>query len=145
MDKLLHFGISAGLTFILLTLLFSTAPQLRVETWRLSSAQAVRRRRVAFGAALGMALIVLLGIWKEWGDSLGLGNLETMDFIADVAGVAAGYFLAIGRLRDMTPTPKYRVQLRQQTGGRQSQGSTASTKGPQLRSKIRKGEVKKQE
>jgi len=141
MDKFLHFTISAILTYVLLALFFSVAPQLHVETWQLSSAQTERRRRIVLGTVLSVALIVVLGVWKEWGDSLGLGNLETMDFVADVAGVAAAYIVSISRLRRGMERPEYRVRLHQRFGPGQSPAPDSTHKGPRLRSKIRKGNL----
>ena len=91
------------------------------------------------GVILAIATVVVLGVWKEWGDSFGLGHLEAADFLADVLGVAAGFVMATLRFRNVSTKTKYRVQFKSMDQPRQSRASHSRPAGPRLRSKIKPG------
>ncbi|MFH1744538.1 MAG: hypothetical protein ABIH23_36500 [bacterium] len=142
MDKELHFVISAVFAFGFLFLFFSRASDTKVAAWQLSAAQAIRRRQIVGGAILGIALVVILGIWKEWGDSFGLGNLEAADIAADLLGVAVGFVVASLWQRTNRSKVSYRVKFRSPN---QPHNPTApKPAGPQLRSRIRRGNSESQ-
>lgn len=99
-DKFYHFFVSLGLAVFFAFLLMAKAPTLRHAAPRFwHSEQAIVKIFTTLVVAFSLILALTFGIWKEWIDELGFGNVEFTDFLADLAGVWLGVYLVIGRMK----------------------------------------------
>ncbi len=137
MDKIFHLIVSALIAFGVVLWFFSRASDTKVERWQMSAAQTVRRRQLIAGAALGIVAVVVLGIWKEWGDSLGLGTLEAADALADLVGIVIGFLIVAVWSRKGSPRSQYVVRFRSRDSQSPQDAPRGRSPGPQLRSKVR--------
>ncbi|HPA45925.1 MAG TPA: hypothetical protein PK395_09195, partial [bacterium] len=129
--------ISALIAFGVVLLFFSRASDTRVAIWQMSAAQTIRRKQLVAGAVLGIVAVAVLGIWKEWGDSLGLGTLEATDALADLAGIVIGFLIAVLWSRKGSPRPQYVVRLRSRDSQSRQDSPRGRASGPHLRSRVR--------
>ena len=98
-DKFLHFIVSYILTCLILFVLIPIIPKLKHRAPRFwHSESQVRNTIVALVFVFSCAAAVFVGVAKEFIDSLGFGNLEFLDFLADLAGVWMAVFSMMGQM-----------------------------------------------
>lgn len=115
MDIFYHFFVSLGLTVFFAFAFLAKAPSIRNLAPRLwHSEKNMLTAFITLVVIFSLVLAVTFGIWKEWLDGLGFGNVEFSDFLADLAGVWLGTYLVIGRVRREF-TRRRKVSFRSQT------------------------------
>lgn len=103
MDIALHFFVSLGLTTFLLLLASNSRNAKSARSSRFW-ASSDRMRTIVFTTATALSVIgaIAFGLLKESFDQLGYGNVELSDFIANLAGIWAGAYLVLHRIRKET-------------------------------------------
>ena len=100
MDWLLHFIISMSMTVFALMLGAASLPKMRRRGSRFWVAeQSIRNIFFTFVFAFSFIIVLSFGIWKEWLDSMGWGNVEFSDVIADILGIWMGVYIVLVRIR----------------------------------------------
>ena len=138
MDKFFHFLFSLGLTALVLAILLSYLPAMRNLPPRLWHAdQQSRKGLITLFFALAILFGLTVGIWKEWADSFGWGNVEFLDVVADLAGIVLGIYLIFGLVRRSNrrrPKVVFRSSLRSSSRPRaflfKKQSSEAASRTP---------------
>lgn len=94
MDKIYHFFISLLLTYFVFFLLFPPKAITPIPPFDENPKNPSVRRKMILGISIGLCVVFVIGIWKEWFDQWGFGNVEVGDVAADILGIAAGYGLS---------------------------------------------------